>query len=353
MIEDIRKILGSATLAPSGENAQPWKFVVKGNTIFQFNVPHRDQSLYSWGQRASYISNGAALENIVIASKELGYNPNIELFPDSDNEHFIAKISLVKDKVNKDPLYEYIPERSTNRKPYEIKLLDKNEEKELLSSINDENTVLHFTQDIKKKKLLGRVGSTNERVMLSNKHLHNFFFSHVNWSKEEDDKKKIGFFIDTLELPPPALLGFKVIKNWVIMNLFSKIGFHKVIGLQNAKINSASSGFGVITVNNNSPKNFVNAGRSMQRLWLTATKLKLSMQPLTGIIFFMYRVMANDTEKFSKKQVHLIKKAYSDIQKSFNLDINNTVAFMFRIGYGGKPSARSTRFSIDEVTEFQ
>ena len=353
MDSNIRKIIESATLAPSGENCQPWKFIINGSNIKLMNLPERDQSLYSWGQRASYMANGAAIENIVIAASNFGFIAEVKLFPDKNDQNFVASIELKSGAREKDSLYEHIPFRCTNRKPYEKVLLPADQIESLKKSTNSDRVKVLFTENEENKKILGKAGSTNEKVMFSNEYLHKFFFNHINWTKEEDDEKKIGFFIDTLELPPPAKAGLKLFKHWKVTNVLNKLGLYKMIGKQNAETNSKSSGFAVLVIKDKSPESFVYAGRALERLWLTSTKLNLSLQPLTGVLFFMYRILANDTGKFSKEHVDLIKNAYYSIAKIFSVRDDETIAFMCRLGFGGKPSARSSRFSVDEVISTQ
>ena len=43
MTEDIRKILEAAILAPSGENSQPWRFIVKNDEVILQNDPDSDR----------------------------------------------------------------------------------------------------------------------------------------------------------------------------------------------------------------------------------------------------------------------------------------------------------------------
>jgi hypothetical protein len=349
MHPDITKILEAAILAPSGENSQPWKFVVKGFLIQVFNLPERDTSLYNWEQRGSYIAIGAVIENINIAAKNFGYSTDIIIFPEASNLELVANVKLIFGSSGKDRLYPFIFERSTNRKSYESTLLTQQEENDLILCVENKNIKIRFIHDKNPKDILGKAGSANEVIMLSNKHLHNFFFNHINWTKEEDDEKKIGFFIQTLELPPPGKVIFKLLRHWPIAKIAHKIGIHKVVGKQNAKTNSSSAGFGTLIIKNKSPENFVFAGRAMQRIWLTATDLKLSMQPLTGVLFFMYQVLDGNVDKFTKMHVEIIKRAYADIKKIFCVSDEETIAFMFRIGHGGEPTAKSSRFSLDKV----
>jgi hypothetical protein len=354
MKDIIAAIISDGIQAPSGENCQPWKFLVRKDGIMElFLLPDRDQSLYSWGQRASYMANGALLENVVISAKHYGFEARVHLFPDQQNLHLIARIELVKTSAQTDPLYFGIRERATNRKPYKNYCLNGEEITALRScSDSNHNIRIQLVQDLKRLKILGSAGSINENVMLSNEYLHKFFFSHVNWTKEEDEMKKIGFFIDTLELPPPARFGFRMLRNWSLMRILKMFGFHKLVGLQNARVNSRASAIGIISIDDISPEKFIFAGRTMQRLWLTATKFHLSIQPLTGVLFFMHNVRARETEHFTTDQIHKIENAYDSIQKAFNIDPKETAVFMFRIGKGDKPTARSVRFALSEVVEF-
>src|SRR3989344_6047090 len=97
-----------------------------------------------------------------------------------------------------------------------------------------------------------------------------------------------------------------------------------------------------IVIENNEPQNFITAGRIMQRFWLAATKLGLSIQPLTGVLFFAQRIFENNSGEFSDTQQEKIKKGYEDIRKSLDIK-NGVVAMLFRIGQADPPSAKSLK----------
>lgn len=351
MNNHLKRILQAATQAPSGENAQPWRFILRSDAIELHNVPDRDQSLYNWKQRASYMANGASLENLLIAARHFGYDPRVDLFPDANNKDHVATIWLASggSPEQEQDLYSYIEKRATNRKPYDTQPLSAEELNELKTAARSSDVSSHFTMDPAHKDALGMVGGTNERVMLSNQFLHQFFFSHLNWSKEEDARNKVGFYIETLELPLPAKVMFRMLKYWKVMNAFNKIKFHEVIGKQNGYANAKAGAFGVLTIPNLEPRYFVETGRVLERIWLTATKLGLSMQPLTGVLFFMLQIRAGEIYAFSSMQVETIKSAYNDITRIFNLKDKNLAVFMFRIGRGDRPTARASKFAIEHV----
>lgn len=345
---DIERILLAGNQAPSGENCQPWRFVVRDTTIEVHLVPERDQSAYSWGQRASYLANGAVIENIVIAASAERYRANVQYFPKANDSWHVATITFTRDpSVEPNPLAPFISKRISNRKPYRKDSLMPEERTALFKALRGE-AVLALVETPYELQRLGRIGSTNEEVMLANRSLHKFFFSHVSWTKEEDEKKKIGFYIKTLELPPPAQAMFKVLRRWSIMRVLGVVGFNRIVAKQNATTNASAAAMGALVISRTEPLDFVKVGRSVERLWLTATSLGLSFQPLTGVLFFKLKIASGKTETFSPHEQKLIMDAYQDASRICNAE-GKHLAFMFRIGHGDAPSAHAIRFPLAEV----
>jgi nitroreductase len=346
--QELERILVAGSQAPSGENCQPWHFVVLANTVEVHVLPERDQSAYGWGQRGSYLANGAAIENMIIAASGKGYRVDVAYFPNSTDKYHVATLTLTKDStVKPDPLTFFIFKRVSNRKPYGKEPLSSEARQALMAAGQGALTLVEAPEDI---RCLGRVGSTNEEVMLANQSLHSFFFSHINWTKEEDDKKKIGFYIKTLELPPPAQIMFRLFKKWGIMRLFLVLGFNRVVAIQNGVTNAAASAIGGLTVSGTEPIDFVKVGRAVERLWLIATSLGLSFQPMTGVLFFKLKIKGGEGSDFSTKEKDTILSAYQVAVDIFKAG-DRHLAFMFRVGKGEPPSAQAVRFPlVDTVT---
>ena len=342
--EILEKIIGAGIQAPSGENCQPWKFKVAGDLIELYLIPERDTSLYSWGNLASFFAHGAVLENMDIMARCLGYRLSLSLFPDPQTPELTARMWVEKSEVQQSSLCEAIARRVTNRKPYKkysISLAEK--EKIIIPNNSIHGVGVLLLDDYKRIQILAKAGSVNEKTLFGNKSLHNFFFSHISWTKEEDTKKSIGFFIDTLELPLPAKIMFKVFKSWKILTVMNKlIGIAKLVSLANEQIYKTASAIGIVTVQTATPRDFVNAGRIMERLWLTVTAEGLSLQPLAGLVFLMRRIEAGETKDFSPEQIKNITDSYGFIKACFGLQ-NETVTMMFRIGKGDSPSAQASR----------
>lgn len=348
----IERILEAGNTAPSGENCQPWHFVVRGETVEVHLLPERDQSAYSWGQRASFLACGAVIENMSIEASTVGLRADVLYFPNPRDAWHVANLSLYKDDtVTADPLRSFIGKRMTNRKMYEVKhSLTRDECKTFRAAAERTESGFFLTEKREEINRLGRIGSTNEEVMLGNHTIHQFFFDHVNWTKEEDEKKKIGFYIKTLELPPPAEILFRVFRHWRVMRVLGAIGFRKIVAKQNGTTNAAAAAIGALMIPNIEPIDFVKIGRAVERLWLTATSLGLSFQPLTGVCFFRLKLLGGDENTFSPRERITITNAYQEASAICGAN-GKHIAFMFRVGRGAAPSAHAVRFPLTQVVE--
>ena len=343
MLRDIEKIIQDGVSAPSGENCQPWKFEVRDNVLAVFNVPEADMSLYNSQQKGSYMSHGALIENITISADVYGYETTCSLFPDMNNEAHVANIVFITAQQKENVLYQTLYTRCTNRKDFNGKKLSEDIKKELMNSVfSPENNQFIITDNDALLPLLGQALAVNERVLFENKYIHDFFYEHIIWDKK-DEHKSGGFFIDTLEFLPHQLKAVKLFRSWIVLTVLNKIlGVSKMISKENGQKYAESGTFGAITMKGTSLTDYVEAGRTMQRVWLTATKLGVSMHPCNGTIYFMERILDNGGAEFSNAHKKLIKKSYTDIVESFNVH-DAKISFIFRMGYAEKPTAQAKR----------
>ena len=345
MDEDIKKIIEAGIAAPSGENCQPWRFRVKKDVIYLYNDISSDTSLYNDSQRGSLVAHGAAIENINIAARALGYEIATDLFPGEEND-LIAKLRLKKNASMNDPLYGSLFERKTNRKEYKAEPLSSRVRMSLVSSVGDNNLIMKLIDDRNNIKKLAEITSKHESLLFENKFLHDFFFDHIRWTGEENAVNPSGFFIDTLELAPHEKKGFSLLKIWFFSKLLGLVGMPKKISEANAKKYEASGAIGVICSDTNDKNELVQAGRAFERLWITATRLGLNLQPLTGLLFLRQHVLSSKSSPLTENQKKIILNCYEDISKIYQVN-NSHILLMFRIGYGEQPTAQASRFSLD------
>lgn len=188
---------------------------------------------------------------------------------------------------------------------------------------------------------LAKTVSLSDRLIFEDKSIHDAIFSSIRWTPEEEREKK-GLYIKTLELPPPAQILFKRLKNWNFLKILNHIGISKLIAAQSAKGYAASSAMGVITMESDDKKNFVRAGQRFQRLWLIATEQGISLQPVTALAYLAQRITAEAPLDLSPEHQDEIMKADKNIRGIFGIG-NEPIAMIFRMGYGEDPTAQSQK----------
>lgn len=348
MNDVIEKIIAAGVQAPSGENCQPWRFEVdKSGVIYIYVIPERDTSLYSWGQRASYFAHGALLENMRIAAETSGYSTQVDLFPEPKNALCVACVRLerVPIPVLSDSLAACIPKRATNRRPYALSPLPLDAEKRLLGeSKSYVPAAITLIKDKQTIHSLALAASVNERILFENKKLHDFFYDHITWTTEEDERKRLGFYIKTFELPPPAEHMFRLCKNYTYARALGMVGLPRFIARQNASLYASCAAIGIITIPTLKPEEFLHAGMLFQHVWLRAVKEQLSVQPLAGMIYLALRVFSNEASDFSSTHQKLILDSYAVIRRSIGNE-HAYIPMMFRIGESNPPSARALRLA--------
>lgn len=343
MQKDIERIIKDGTFAPSGENCQPWKFVVKGGRIDIHNLPNADVSLYNSKQKGSYIAHGALIENIALSAAEHGYEAEIAVFPDAAKPDLVSTIILKKAAPQKDPLYRFIEKRCTNRKDFSGKKFSQ-EQKDVLAVAASETGFgeLRLIDDEASLAKLAPALAVNDRLIFENKLLHDFFYGHILWSDAEQDKAG-GFYIKTLEFLPHQLKGVQMMKKWPVLKILNKlVGVSKMIAKENAAKYAASGTLGAIVMKGDAPKDFVNAGRAVERVWLATASLGAAAHPCTGVVFFNEQIKDGGAANFSSAQQTMINEAYKQIASVFGAE-GAIVPMLWRFGFAEAPTARSMR----------
>lgn len=314
-----------------------------GSVIDVYNIPEADQSLYNFKQKGSYVAHGALLTNLEISSQERGFSAQVSIFPDPSDDDLVAKFFLRKaeDQTRSD-LYPFIFKRCTNRKDYDGSKLSDDVKRQLLGAAKSAGAVFKLIDDDLSLATLAKHLAVNELMLFQNRKLHDFFYSHIIW-KEEEQSKAGGFYIKTLEFTKKQLGGVKLFRSWHALKIFNKLaGVAKMIARENGEKYARSGTLGAIVVSGNDKKDFVHGGRVAQRVWLTATKIGLSIHPCTGTLFLGERIAGGDTNSFSIGQQKEITEAHSKIKKIFGAD-SLSIPMLFRIGRGEPPTARSMR----------
>src|SRR3989344_4326706 len=268
---DLRALAEKAVEAPSGDNAQPWRFRIRENVITLFNIEGADQTLYNFRERGSYLSHGAVAENLRLLAVAQGFSCRIEPFP--GEPHAPARVSFTGERAERDPLVGALPKRVTNRKPYAKKPLEPEHRAAMERAAADiAGPRLILIEERARVHELSRHLSVNERLLMENRHLHDFLFGMIRWTRDEE-RQKAGLYVKTMEFPPPLRFLLRhVFVHWGAVATFNRIGFSRAITKQTSALYAASSAIGAFVIPAERDADFFAAGRAFERLWLAATQ---------------------------------------------------------------------------------
>lgn len=351
MKEIINSILNLAINAPSGHNSQPWKFVFKNNSLFIYNLPQKDTTLFNHKQKGSLVAHGALIENIIIAASEKGFKTNIFLFPEKYDSNLISKLDFEKtqEKYQYENFWPFILKRTTNRKPFKkMPILPQNEKKinDFVRSLDANKNRILFLNDRKKISEAAALFSLGDRLLFENFYLHKGLFDNINWTLKEEQEKREGLYVKTKELSLFQELVLKyVFGNWNLLNKLNKIKLCNIIAKKREKLYQNCSLIGLITASYDKPENFVETGRVVERFWLLLTSLNISFQPMSvGLLYLGQWTEAENPTSLTLKQINDVKESYQKIKNLFQLK-NQVPIFSFRIGYSDSPTASSLKKS--------
>jgi hypothetical protein len=110
-----------AARAPSVHNTQPWRFTVAGQAIELYTDASR-QLMEDLASREMIISCGAALFGLRLAVRSLGYQPEVDMFPEPSQRHLLARVRAGRPAPmtpDEREMLQAVPHRHTHRGAFE------------------------------------------------------------------------------------------------------------------------------------------------------------------------------------------------------------------------------------------
>lgn len=191
---NINQLIYYATLAPSGQNTQPWKFSAEENTVRIYPDFDRTLPVVDSDNHALYISLGCALENLVISAKQDGHASRVDYFPEDENDECL-RVTLTEENPRKETeLFEAIPVRQSNRSMYDRHRIPDEDIDKLLRA-SEYETVALKTLDTQGKEvetiieLVKEAGRTFQRIALKATSL-GIVHAHLNMPCEVESVRK-------------------------------------------------------------------------------------------------------------------------------------------------------------------
>jgi hypothetical protein len=160
-----RFVVRAALAAPSVHNTQPWRFVSYRDRIEVYADLSRPLRVGDPGGREMVISCGAALFNVRLAIRHLGFMPRIRLLPDPARPDLLADIGwgeYARPTELDERLYRALPRRHTHRGPFDTVPVSPWLVGELCDVVRGQRATLYPVRDEGERRWLASIVRTAE-----------------------------------------------------------------------------------------------------------------------------------------------------------------------------------------------
>lgn len=351
----IHQILDLARWAPSGDNTQPWRFVIKADDhVVVKGFDTRDRVVYDLEGRASQTALGALSETIDIAARVKGLQCDMQRRADAPEETPTFDIFFHPITVQPSPheiqLARVIRARCTQRRPLSRRRLRDQQRRRLVEAVGVDHEVVWLEGQPTLRKV-ARLLFRNAHIRLTMPEAYpvhrDIIQWHAQYSPDRIPEQAIGLDPLTTRLMQWTLQSWRRV---AFMNRYMGGTLLPRLQLDFWPALNCAAHFVVVSRNPlNSVDDYVAGGRAMQRFWLTATALGLQYQPeMTPLIFASY---IEHGIEFTK-QPHCLENARLVTEQLADLigqSASKRAVCMGRVGFGSAPVARSTRLPLEDL----
>lgn len=350
----VERILEAAHWAPSGDNAQPWRFEVRDDARFDVLVRVEPGNVYEYRHgEPTLISAGTLLENIAIAAASFGKRAEWKYLGLAGDTHRI-QVELRDDAAAKaHPLLAMIEKRSVDRRPYQMKPLSPAQHEALAAAAGPEISVEWHESLAERRKIAGLTRlATDIRLRIPETFdIHNRI---VDWKRTQSP-----------DAIPARALGLDAmtlkIMRWTLAKrprteMANRMGSPFFAGLQMdflPGLFSAAYFAFRLQARETGPEaaasQLLRTGQAVQRFWLTATQLGLVMQPCLATLAFAHYGAAGEAFTVSqperRKAAILVRRVEKDLSEL------STLVFLGRIGtpVKARQDSRSLRVPLAQL----
>ncbi len=274
-------IVRAGILAASAHNTQPWIFRIETNRIILFADTSRHLGTFDPYLREMHISLGCALENMVLAARANGFATDVamstgHLTDGYDGAQPVAMLQLTDADTDRSPFYDAIPDRHTNRGPYDRPRGVPADAATNLTRIAQSNGVLVvlFEDGPERGTFDSAMNDATATIVADRQMVHD---SHAwfRMTPDEIDTHRDGPIIDSFGLPPAVNVLAKMFP-------IGEQEGHEIWKETTRDVHLATAPMtGIIAVRDRyAIADNLAAGRAWQRMHLWGTTQGLAMHPM-------------------------------------------------------------------------
>ncbi len=347
-------LIRAAVQAPSAGNCQPWLFQLETDgTIHLVHDRTRSRNLLDADGLASMLAFGAAIENMHLAATHRQGRLQVQPFPRPACDEWVATLRFRPNQLGSletpDPLFTAIPLRRTNRRNGNFEPLAANEATALESAAIERGAKLQLHSNPETLDAIGAILGEADRIRFLCPDLHREAMQEMRWTAQHAGDSRDGIDLATLDLTESEAAALRVMARPDAIAILRRMNLGTALADRSWKALTGACAVGLLRATGSSPREFLQAGRSLQRVWLSAAQLGIGLQPM-GVLFFMRRMLGRpEGDVFNESERHTVRRLSEQLEGIFQANSKSAPAMLFRLVRTPAGSARSLRRSLDSV----
>lgn len=347
----IRQILDLARWAPSGDNTQPWRFeYIDDQHIVLHGFDTRDHCVYDLDGRPSQLSLGALIETIAMAATTQGLSARFTRRSDAPDITPTFDIEFVRDTaIAPHPLVSSITVRCVQRRALTTRRLTSAEKARVEAAAGPGHTVL-WLEGLEARWRAARLMFRNAKLRLTMPEAYEVHKSVIEWgaafSEDRMPDQALGASAMTLKSMRWVLQSWdrvRFVNRYLAGTWSPRIEMDLIPALACAAHMVILAPREPLTIDG-----YIDAGRAVQRVWLTLTQLGLHQQPeMTPLIFDRY---VRQGIRFTGQQevADGAARLSRELAGVIGTDPSRAV-WIGRVGAGTAAHSRSTRLPLSRL----
>ncbi|MBO8164539.1 MAG: Rv1355c family protein [Brevibacillus sp.] len=355
----IHFVVEQAVRAPSLANSQPWRFHHADKRLWVSRARELAAGPFDLSGHASSLALGAAIENIVIAAAYRHYDVLVQPYPLAGNDQIVAQLTFEPEErpslrqEERAALFDALTLGAANRGgSIEPGPLTDQEQRQLRQVFLPEGIHLHLLSDDRVIGEIAAIVGEGTRIVLLNEVMDREISAVPRRTPEQAAQFGDGIDIHTLQFPTAQQAALTLLARPDVAAELRQLGLGQAVTKGVGQRVASSAALGLIAVESEDKEIWLEAGRYMQRLWLAAIKLGLSIQPAGTWMSLMHPSGQPTVPGLSPREASELIGLFDRLKALWKLGHAAHPALLFRIFRGSAPPVKSHRLPVDRVLQY-
>jgi nitroreductase len=261
--QQLHGLIQYGILAPSSHNSQPWRFRLVDESLEVRVDQRRLLPVSDPTGREVRIACGAAIGNMEIAARHFGLRLSVEPLPDPIDRDLLARLRIVG-SVDPTPadhdMFEAIPQRHTVRRPFEATPVPDGLKADLIETAARAGTWLEFIDDQQDRQELAELITKADRMQMVDPA---FRRELAQWLRPARNRASDGM--------PGHAFGLNAVASAVAPLVVRTFDMGDGRAAYHHSLVAGSPALAVLGTAHDRPQMWLDSGRALARILLTAT----------------------------------------------------------------------------------